>query len=147
MRFAEVILRVGVALVSWMMIYMHLIMVLVARFAPCAEGQFGPWKVSMVSAVFALAAILAIPFGHGLKGVQGVFRFFALPLLFMLPWAAWTILPVLSAATFGEADLCGGLDMTVPAWQRLWAPLQLVLIGVLGFTGWRAWRGAFQPRA
>lgn len=145
MSFAEVILRVGVTLVSWMMIYMHLVMMLILRVAQCPGGDTSPWKVTLITGVLAAGSSFAALYGHGARGMGEVFRYFALPLLVLVPWAAWLTLPYLTGATFGTLGMCdvrlGEVSgSAVAGWQRGWAPLQLVVFAALAANGVRAWR-------
>ncbi len=150
MSFAEIVLRLGVSFVSWLVIYMHLIMLFVVRYAQCPDTN--AWRVSLVSAVFAGGGALALRYGHGVQGSGAAFRYFALPLAVLVPWAAWICLPYLSGTTLGEAGLCeiltGVEDETIiRTWQRLWAPIQLFVLAVLAFNAWYAWADKPQDRA
>lgn len=152
MSFAEIILRLGVSFVAWMMIFMHLIMVLVIRLAPCTGGDTGPWQVSLATAGLAIAAAMALPYGNGVQGMASVFRYFALPMALLVPWGIWIIWPYLGGTTFAAYEVCdvATLDSTVdpaPGWQRLWAPVQLLGLLIIGFASWRAWRQGAQPSA
>lgn len=151
MSFAEIVLRLGVSFVAWMMIFMHMIMVLVIRLAPCSDGDVSPWQVSLVTALLALGAAAALPYGNGVKGMAGVFRYFALPLAVLLPWAAWIVWPYVAGTLVAGAEVCaiatGATSKTsAPTWQRAWPAIQLVVLCVLAFSGWRAWAQGDQVR-
>lgn len=150
MTFAEVVLRIGVTFVAWLMLYMHLIMLTVVRFAQCPEVS--AWRVSMFSGVLALGAAFALHYGHGVRGLSSVFRYFALPLALLVPWAAWIILPYLTGTSFGATHPCDVLlaaqtGLVATGWQRAWAPVQLAVLLAIAVSGWRAWSDSPQRRA
>lgn len=152
MSFAELVLRLGVTFVSWMMIYMHFIMLLSVGAAPCNGADVAAWKVSLFTALLALGAAFSVTYSHAIPGMARTFRYFALPLLILLPWAAWLTLPYLSGTTFGTLDVCAvtiGAESAqpIPGWQRAWAPVQLAVLGALAVGGWRAWKPVTQSRA
>lgn len=152
MSFAELILRLGVTFVAWMMIYMHLVLLLSVRAAPCSPTDFTAWKVSLFTGLLALGAAFSVTYAHAVPGMARTFRYFSLPMLILLPWAAWITLPYLSATTLGSLDLCAvtmSSDSSTPinGWQRAWAPVQLGVLVALAVGGWRAWGSGLQPRA
>ena len=85
MSFAEIILRLGVAFVSWIIIYMNFIGLLVVRIAECPGGDVGPWVMSFVTGLLATGTAVSLPYGHGLRGAAAA-RYLALPLLVLLPF-------------------------------------------------------------
>lgn len=142
MSFAEIVLRLGVTFVSWLVIYMHLIMLFVLRYAQCPDTS--AWRVSLVSAVFTGAAALGLRYGHAVEGAGSTLRYFALPLVLLLPWTIWICLPYLMGTSFTGTGLCavlsGGTDPgEIPGWQRLWAPIQLLVLSLVGWQAWQAW--------
>lgn len=142
MSFAEILLRLGVTFVSWLVIYMHLIMLFAGRYAQCPDTN--AWRVSLVSAVFAFGASFAVNYGHGVHGSASTFRYFALPLAVLVPWAAWVCLPYFAGTTVAETGLCEVLSgmkigTQVSAWQRAWAPVQLLVLGAIALNAWKAW--------
>ncbi len=152
MSFAEIVLRLGVSFVAWMMLFMHFVMVLVIRLAPCTDGDVSPWRVSLVTALLALGAAAALPYGNGVKGMAGVFRYFALPLAVLVPWAAWIVWPYVPGTLLAGTEVCAiatnaAAETGAPTWQRAWPAVQLVVLGVVGFSGWRAWKQGAQERA
>ena len=152
MSFAEVVLRIGVTFVSWLMIYMHLLMMLVLRVAQCPDGDVSPWQVTMVTGVLAIGSAFAALYGHGVRGMGSVFRYFALPLIILVPWAMWLSLPYLTGTTFGTLSVCDvrlseASSLAVSGWQRSWAPMQLIVLATIATNGWRAWRLGSQVHA
>jgi len=143
--FAEIVLRLGVAFVGWIVIYMHLIGMLVVRIARCPGSDMSPWKMTMATALLTLALSFALTYGHRLRGANELARYTALPLLPLLPWAVLVSLPYLTGTTFGTHNVCDvRLAMSsgvMPAgWERAWAPLQLAALVAIAINGWRVWR-------
>lgn len=144
MSFAEIVLRLGVAFVSWIIIYMNFVALLVVRIAECPGGDTAPWMMSLVTGLLAVGAAFALPYGHQLKGADAA-RHIALPLLLLLPFAIWVLLPYLVGTTLEGRTVCDvRLAMSsgelATGWQRAWAPLQLAAVAAIGFNGWRVWR-------
>jgi len=142
MSFAEIVLRLGVTFVSWLVIYMHMIMLSVTRYAQCPDTN--AWRVSFVSAVFAGVAAFALRYGHGVRGSAAAFRYFTLPLLVLIPVGIWTCMPYFFGTTVGDAGLCEVLtsadsSAAISTWERAWAPAQALVLIVLAVNAWRAW--------
>lgn len=139
MRPAEVFLRVGVTLVSWIMCYAHTLMLAVLPQTDCSETNAGLWEPTFYLAPLTVLAVWALGFGHNLRDVA---RWLTIPLILFTVLAFLGTLPYLTHTTLNAEPACSLLnpDFTesfVPAWQRAWAPLQvLVLLGI----GWRVFQ-------
>ena len=145
MSFAELVLRIGVTFVSWVMLYMHLLMMLVVRLAQCPGGDVSPWQVTLMTGAMAFGSSFALLYGHGVRGMRDVFRYFALPLLVLVPWSLWLSLPYLTGTTFGTLGVCEVRLAEISGagavgWQRVWAPVQLIVLLAIAVNGWRVWR-------
>ncbi|MBT8135554.1 MAG: hypothetical protein KJO54_00940 [Gammaproteobacteria bacterium] len=144
MSFAEIVLRLGVAFVSWIIIYLNFIALLVVKIAECPGGDVAPWTMSFATGLLTIGAALTLPYGHALKGAAAV-RFIAVPLLVLLPFALWVILPYLAGTTIDAQVVCDvskamSSGNEAAGWQRAWAPLQLAAVIAVAVNGWRIWR-------
>ena len=142
MRPAEVFLRVGVTLVSWIMCYAHTLMLAVLPRTDCSESNAGLWEPTFYLAPLTALAVWALGYGHNLREVA---RWLTVPLILFAVLALLGTFPYLSHTTVNAHPACSLLNpaftgTVVPGWQRAWAPVQLlVLLGI----GWRViqyWR-------
>lgn len=136
MRPAEVFLRVGVTLVSWIMCYAHTLMLAVLPRTDCSEANAGLWEPTFYLAPLTLLAVWALGFGQSLRDVA---RWLTVPLMLFTVLAVLGTLPYLTHTTVNALPACALLNpeyagTVVPGWQRGWAPLQIAVL--LGIT-WR----------
>ena len=135
MSLAEVFLRVGCALVGWIVAFGHLVLVAVIPAVDCAAPG-DPWLVTSATAV---PAVFAIGLLRTSDFLASGLRWLGLPLLLLAAVALRAVLPDL-ATTLGGTDPCGFVAAgELPLWRRAWAPVQLLVLGGLLWSALRLW--------
>lgn len=138
MSFAEIILRIGVALGGWLIFIGNMLLVGVVRYADCEPGNDEMWRGTLFFGVLSGAAVAASTLGIAwrkeLKFLAGVG---ALLILYALPVIGSGLL----STTIGGESLChiaGQTQQSVDVSalgptlvERAWPPVQL-LVGLIG---------------
>ena len=147
MSFAEIMLRVGLAVGGWLILIGNMLLVGVLRFADCDPETDEMWRGTLLFGVLAGAAIAAS--GFGLKWKKEV-RFLAAIGGLLSLYAAPVIGAGLLETTIGGAALCSVAGQTPPGVdlsefaptqiEKIWAPVQAIVASIATFQAWRFWR-------
>ena len=141
MSFAEVFLRLGCALVAWLVSYAHCVWLAVLPMVDCTQVGIEPWRATLFAAVPSAIFAALLPIGRTVPGVASTLRWFALPLVVLWPLAVRGVLPVLADATWNGLHWCGeARGELAPVWLRVWAPLQLGVLCGIAAGAVVAWR-------
>ena len=145
MRFAEVFLRMGCALVAWMMLYAWVFWLAALHAIGC-----GPDGVELHGLLLVMA-VLAVGFSFLLKvidtfpDIQTTLRWLGLPLLLLLPFALRSVWAIFQAVNLNATAIC---SQAIPStWQLAWAPVQTIALIVVGYKLVSAWHGVAQTES
>ncbi len=126
MRFSEVILRIGTALVSWMVVVAYFLWLAVAGRVGCeAEGE-------SLFAVLLGAAPVAVLFAYltrvskPLQDVHSMLRWLGVGPALLSPFAIITFVFVWQAVFGLGQSLCSAIPP--PGWQVYWLPVQVIAV-------------------
>jgi len=139
MRFADVILRLAVGLVSWMFLYAHFLWLAALRSIGCAADGSEMHAVLLGIAPITLVAAFMLRATRPLGEVHQILRWLATPLFLILPLALWSVWITLQRVHLQSLPICG-LDSAV-AWQQYWSLVQIVTVStvtVLLLLNWRS---------
>lgn len=142
MRLAEVLMRMGAALVGLLVGVAHCILLLVIPEISCDIPGNDPFFASLALA-FVLGALLFIT-QWGLP-FRETLRWLTLPFVALVPLAVRAILAYVGIEGATEIRTCSASAAgSEPAfdWPTYWAPLQLIVLGGLAFQALRFWRAA-----
>lgn len=137
MRFADVFLRLGLCLVSWMVLFGYALWVLILPKLPCTAGETSLWLVLLYATPMLLLFCFLLPTSRALPAVHPSIRWLAPPLALLSAFAFSTIYYAFSEFTFGSGQPCG---ITSRAWAAVWAPIHSALLLLLLGQLWRIWR-------
>ena len=126
MRFAEIFLRMGVALVSWMIIYAHALWLAALSRIGCGPDGAELHALLLGISPLTAVAIVATRSTHALADINLVLRWFGVPVLVLVPWCLGSIWQVAVLANLQGVPICASVAPT--AWQSYWAPVQFALI-------------------
>ena len=129
MRFAEVFLRLGSALVAWMVQYAFFLWLAAAYVVGCGPDGDEMYRLLLGMAPFAAASAFALDVTRPFGDTHNMLRWLALPLILLLPLCLRTVWSVLRAVHVDGTGLC--VDGEPATWQLLWAPVQLAALGVI----------------
>ncbi len=137
MRFAEIFLRIGSALVAWMVLYAHFLWLAALRAIGCGPDGDEIYLLLLGMVPLSCGASLLIGVTRKLPEVHSMLRWLALPLLLLLPlalWSTWTV--IVRVHSHGEPICAAG---ETSAWEVLWAPVQLLTLGLVTAMMLRGW--------
>jgi hypothetical protein len=138
MRFAEVFLRLGTALVGWMLLYAHFLWLAVLRVIGCGPDGDKLHQVLLGVSILTIGASFAIRMTRPLHEVHAMLRWLAVPLAFLLPWILMSIWTAFRRVSLDSTGICS--DGETAMWQLYWAPLQLLIIALVGWSTWSLFR-------
>ena len=138
MRFAEVFLRLGSALVGWMLIYAHALWLAILHIVGCGPDDDAFHKLLLGISILTMGGAIAIHSTKHMPEVHGMLRWLALPLIVLLPWVAISIWEILAAVNLGDSSICSAGSPA--SWQIAWAPVQLMVTVVVAWSCFRIWQ-------
>jgi hypothetical protein len=144
MRLAEVLMRVGAALVGFLVAFAHCLTLLVVPRISCDIPGNDPFFATLTLGL-VLAPLLAIShWGHPFRGSL---RWLTLPFVALVPLSAIAVWPYVTAEASAEIQRCSASAALTDTgaglgWHRLWAPFQLGLLALLGLQALRYWRSS-----
>lgn len=143
MRFAEIFLRLGSALVAWMIQYAYFLWLAAAYVVGCGPDGDEMYRVLFGMAPFAAATAFTLgvtrPFGDS----HNLLRWLALPLVLLLPFCLRTVWAVFRSANLSGTAFC--IESEAATWQLWWAPLQLAALSVISVLLLRMRNPAGEP--
>lgn len=140
MRFAEVFLRLGCALVAWMVLYTHVVWLAASRAIGCGPDGDAMYELLLGSAAFAWAFSFLLRSTRPLTEVHGILRWLAAPLAALFPFAAYGIWNVITVVNLHGLPLCS--MSAPPLWQRWWAAIETLALVLIAWRVVREWRAA-----
>ncbi len=140
MRIIEVLLRLGVSLVAWMVIYTHCVWTGTLNVTGCGADGDALWRLLMGFAPFTVLFCLLLNVSAKLVEVHRILRWLAVPLAVFLPVALYATWPWFVHATLDDKAICS--DSAANTWHVWWAPLQFAVFGLIAWSVWRVWRSA-----
>lgn len=138
MRFAEIFLRLGLSLVTWMIVYAYFLWLAVLHLTGCATDGPELYRVLLGVAPFAAGTSLLLRATRPLHEVHRILRWLGIPLALLLPFVLRNVVDVLLRVTTGTDRLCETEASAV--WHAWWAPLQLAALAVVIFMIVGVWR-------
>ena len=144
MRASELFLRLGSSLVAWMVLYAYFIWLAVLQQAGCQADSDEMHRLLLGILPFAVGSSLLLRFTRPFAEIHSLLRWLAVPLAMLLPVVIPTVWNLMSTVTIDGDAICGvGQSAT---WQLLWAPLQLLGIGVCFWMIVTVWRSVAKDR-
>ena len=145
MRLSEVFLRLGCALVAWMVLYTHLVWLATSRAIGCGPDGDAMYELLLGSAAFAWAFSFLLRSTRPLPEVHSILRWLGVPLAALYPFAAHGIWTVYSVVNLQGMPLCS--MPPPPLWQRGWAAVETLALVLIAWRVVREWRAAGRPGA
>ena len=145
MRFSEVFLRLGCALVAWMMLYAHFVWLAALGNIGCGPDGDELHKVLLGLAPVTIGCAFLLRTTRPLGEIHRILRWLGAPLAAIMLAGTYHVL-VISRAVYstGQGFCSPGAATT---WQQLWGPAQLLAIIVTAAMILRVWRNASKTTA
>jgi hypothetical protein len=123
MAVAELLLRLGVALTAWLVLFAHTLWLAALGAAGCASDGAQPWLALLWWTPVTIMFAALLPLGRAVPGVARTLRLPAVVLMPLLVYALRTPWATLLDVNVGVEPLCG----CSAAWTKFWSPLQLLV--------------------
>jgi len=137
MSFAEILLRLGSALVAWMVIYAYFLWTVILRQVDCSEELY---KLLLGMAPITVGLAVLLRNTRPLDDVHRILRWLSVPLLLLIPPVALSIWSVLSRVNIQGMGICSAERGA--EWHPWWAPVQVVAIAFSILMLLRVWRSS-----
>ncbi|MBT8147631.1 MAG: hypothetical protein KJN90_12310 [Gammaproteobacteria bacterium] len=136
MNLIELLLRLGCNLVAWIIVYTHCLWLATLRITgnEASSDQF--WRLLLGFAPVAIGSSLLLSAMKKMPEIARILRLLGVPMVILLPLAAWPVFSALMTSTFGSAPLWGS---EIVAWHSWWAPIQLIALLAITIAAIRAW--------
>ncbi len=145
MRFSEVLLRLGCALVAWMVIYAYFVWLAALRSIGCGPDNDEMHLLLLGMAPFAVACAVMLRLTRPYREIHQILRWLSVPIALLFPLALQTTWKVFSTVNIGGGGICG--DSRSTSWEAWWAPLQLAALAISAWLIVRVWRSVASDRS
>ena len=129
MRFAEVFLRLGTALVAWMMLFTHVVWLAVLSKTGCGPDGDELHRLLLGLAPFTCAFAYLLRVTRPFAEIHSMLRWLGVPLGFLVLLALRTAWGVAHRVNVEGLAICG--PGAPAAWQQAWAAAQALTLLVV----------------
>lgn len=138
MRFAEVFLRLGCALVAWMVLYAHFVWLAMLGSVGCGPDGDELHRVLLGLAPVTTGCAFLLRMTRPLEEIHRMLRWLALPLAALGVAGAYQAYLVSRSVSVTGLGICSTSGAAL--WHQVWGPAQLLTV-VIGFVMMvRVWR-------
>ena len=145
MRFSEVFLRLGCALVAWMMLYAHFVWLAALGNIGCGPDGDELHKVLLGLAPVTIGCAFLLRTTRPLAEIHRILRWLGVPLAAIMLAGTYHVLAISRVVYSTGQGFCSPGAATT--WQQLWGPAQLLAIIVTAAMIFRVWRNASETTA
>lgn len=145
MRFSEVFLRLGCALVAWMMLYAHFVWLAALGNLGCGPDGDELHKVLLGLVPVTIGFAFLLRMTKPLEEIHRILRWLGLPLAAIMLAGTYHVLEISRAVYSTGQGICSPGAAT--AWHQLWGPMQLLAIVVCAAMIIRIWRNTVATAA
>jgi hypothetical protein len=145
MRFAEVFLRLGSALVAWMVLYAYFLWLAAAYVIACGPDGDEMYRLLLGLVPFVCGFAFALQVTRPFAEIHSMLRWLGVPLFLLLPFTLRSVWNIFQTVNLNAAAICA--EQVPPTWQIAWAPLQMITLLFALFMIVRVWRSVAQDKA
>ena len=138
MRFSEVFLRLGCALVAWMMLYAHFLWLAALRNIGCGPDGDELHRVLLLLVPVTIGFAFLIRMTRPIEEVHRILRWLGLPLAALILIGGYQAVSVWRAVHATGLGICSTSEAA--AWHQIWGVAQLLVIIISTAMVVRAWR-------
>ena len=144
MRFSEIFLRLGCALVAWMVLYAHFVWLSALGAIGCGPDGDELHRLLLGFVPLTIGFAFLLRMTRPLMEVHRILRWLGLPLAVLMTLGAYqTVLVMRSVHTTGYG-ICS--EQNAATWHQLWAPAQWLAIVVSAVMIVHVWRSCAAER-
>lgn len=138
MGLAEVFLRLGCALVGWMMLYAHILWLAALYAIGCGPDGDEIHRLLLGLAPFTVGFAYLLRLTRPFTEIHSMLRWLTVPLLLLLPFAARSLWQVFRSVNMDATAICA--SATPASWQILWVPIQSLTLLLVAYMIVHLWR-------
>lgn len=138
MRFSEVFLRLGSALVAWMMLYAHFVWLAALRGIGCGPDGDELHRVLLLLVPVTIGCALLLRATRPLVEVHRILRWLGLPLAALMLTGGYQVFVISRSVSTTGLAICSTSDAA--AWHQFWGGAQLLAIVVSAAMIAHVWR-------
>ena len=138
MRFSEVFLRLGCALVAWMMLYTHFVWLAALRGIGCGPDGDELHRLLLLLVPVTIGCALLLQATRLLEEVHRILRWLGLPLAALMLTGGYQVFVVSRSVYTTGLAICSTSEAA--AWHQFWGAAQLPAIVVSAVMIARVWR-------
>jgi hypothetical protein len=129
MRFAEVFLRLGSALVAWMILYAYALWLAVLRVIGCGPDGDEMARVLLGMAPLAVAASFVLRTTRSFIDIHRMLRWLGLPLGLLLLLSLRSVWGIFNRVHLDGLAICSAGSTAI--WEQAWVPVQAVALAAI----------------
>lgn len=145
MRFSEVFLRLGCALVAWMMLYAHFVWLAALRSIGCGPDGDELHRVLLLFVPVTVGFALLLRATRPLDEIHRILRWLGLPLAALMLAGGYQVFLISRSVYVTGLAICSTSDAT--PWHQWWGVAQLLAIVVSSVMITRVWRDTVKHAA
>lgn len=138
MQFSEVFLRLGCALVAWMMLYAHFVWLAALGNIDCGPDGDELHKLLLGLVPVTIGFTFLLRTTRPLEEIHRILRWLSVPLAPLMLAGTYHVLVISREVYATGQGICS--PGAAPTWHQLWGPAQLLAIIVSAAMILRAWR-------
>lgn len=131
MQFAEVFLRLGSAMVAWMVIYAHVLWLAALHSMGCGPDGDHLHQLLLGLLPFTCGFVFLLRGTRPFPEIHSILRWLGVPLALLSPVAILSIWDVFVRANVNSLSICSNNAVTI--WQQVWAPAQLAALVLIAY--------------
>lgn len=140
MRFAEVFLRLGCALVAWMMLYAHFVWLAALGGIGCGPDGDELHRVLLALVPVAIGCAFLLRVTRPFEEIHRILRWLGLPLAALMLAGTYQAVAISRSIYATGLGICSTNEAGV--WHWLWGPAQLLAIVIAAVMIVHVWRQA-----
>ena len=129
MRLSELFLRIGCALVAWMVLFAHFVWLAAVRQIECGPNSDEMYRLLLILLPFTLAAAFLVRLTRPFADVHSMLRWLGLPLAGLMLVGAYNVWLFARGVYFLKLAPCHFGDLQT--WHSAWVPAQVIVILVV----------------
>jgi hypothetical protein len=145
MQFAEVFLRLGSALVAWMVLYAHILWLAALYAMGCGPDGDEMHRLLLGLAPFTIGMAVVLRATRPLAEIHSMLRWLSIPLLLLTPFAIRSTWAVFQRVNGETLQICG--QGAASSWETLWPAVQLLVLIVVAYMVVKVWRSVSHDAA
>lgn len=138
MRLAEVFLRLGCALVAWMLLYAHAVWLAALGRIGCGPEGDELHMVLLWLVPFVIASAFLLRMTRPFPEIDSILRWLGVPWAVLASVGAYHTWPIARAVYISGRAICS--DTGAPGWHMIWVPAQLLGMGIAAAMIIRMWQ-------